>query len=55
MHQALAQQDARNVQVEDGWLYFIHGWTQVISQVLHFDLNPELLEKLKQTAEQVRR
>ena len=32
--------------VEDGWLYFIHGWTQVITQVLHFDLTPELLQRL---------
>ena len=55
MHQAIAQQETRNVQVEDGWLYFIHGWTQVISQVLHFDLNPKLLEKLKGTAEAVRK
>lgn len=55
MHQALAQQESRNIQVEDGWLYFIHGWTQVISQVLHFDLTPELLEKLTQTAEAVRK
>ncbi|MFN2303708.1 MAG: shikimate dehydrogenase family protein [Anaerolineales bacterium] len=54
LHQALAQKNSRNIQVEDGWLYFIHGWTQVISQVLHFDLNPELLEKLKKTAESVR-
>ncbi|MBW6465131.1 MAG: hypothetical protein K0B06_01345 [Brevefilum sp.] len=54
LHQARAQVDSRNVTVEDGWLYFIHGWTQVIAQVLHFDLTPALLEKLEQTAETVR-
>lgn len=54
LHQALAQKDTRNLTVEDGWLYFIHGWTQVIAQVLHFDLNPKLLEKLKKTAEKVK-
>ena len=54
LHQALAQKDARNLTVEDGWLYFIHGWTQVIAQVLHFDLNSKLLQKLKKTAEKVR-
>lgn len=54
MHQALAQAEARDIQVENGWLYFIHGWTQVISQVLHFDLTPELLEKFAQEAQTVR-
>ena len=54
LHQALAQAQSRNLKVEDGWLYFIHGWTQVISQVLHFDLTPELLETLSQSAETVR-
>ena len=53
LHQALAQKNSQNLTVEDGWLYFIHGWTQVIAQVLHFDLNPQLLNKLKNTAEAV--
>lgn len=55
LHQALAQKESRDLTVEDGWLYFIHGWTQVISQVLHFDLSPELLEKLKKTADAIRK
>jgi shikimate dehydrogenase len=55
LHQALAQKESRNLTVEDGWLYFIHGWTQVIAEVLHFDLNPELLQKLKETAETTRK
>ncbi len=28
-----AQEDARRLQVEDGWVYFLHGWTQVIAEV----------------------
>jgi len=36
LDQARAQQEARTLQVEDGWTYFIHGWTQVIAEV--FDL-----------------
>ena len=55
LHQALAQKESRNLKVEDGWLYFIHGWTQVVSQVLHFNLTPALLAKLKQTAESIRK
>jgi shikimate 5-dehydrogenase len=54
MHQALAQVESRKVFVEDGWLYFVHGWTQVVAQVLHFDLTPELFDKLNQAASSVR-
>jgi shikimate dehydrogenase len=55
LHQAKAQMEAQNLTVEDGWLYFIHGWTQGIAQVLHFELTPALLKKFEQTAESVRR
>lgn len=36
LEQANGQAEARNLQVEDGWTYFIHGWTQVIAEV--FDI-----------------
>ncbi len=54
MHQSLAQVESRKVKVEDGWIYFVHGWTQVVAQVLHFDLTPELFERLNQAASSVR-
>lgn len=54
MHQALAQVESRKVVVEDGWLYFVHGWTQVVAQVLHFDLTPELFDELNKAAATVR-
>lgn len=54
MHQALAQVASRNVRVEDGWLYFVHGWTQVVSQVLHVDLTPALFARLNEAASSVR-
>ncbi len=54
MHQSLAQVDSRQVKVEDGWIYFVHGWTQVVAQVLHFDLTPELFDQLNQAASTVR-
>lgn len=38
LDQANAQKAARNLQVEDGWTYFIHGWTQVIAEVFHVDI-----------------
>lgn len=54
MHQALAQADARNLQVEDGWVYFLHGWSQVIAEVLQIDLTPELFKELDEAAGGVR-
>lgn len=35
LDQARRQQAARQLQVFDGWTYFIHGWTQVIAEVFH--------------------
>jgi shikimate dehydrogenase len=55
MHQALAQVDSRELRVEDGWLYFVHGWTQVVAQVLHLDLTPELFNRMEQAAATVRK
>ncbi len=37
LDQARAQA-TRGVRVEDGWLYFIHGWTRVIAEVFHIDI-----------------
>lgn len=54
LHQSLAQVESRKVKVEDGWLYFVHGWTQVVAQVLHFDLTPALFDKLNEAASSVR-
>lgn len=55
MHQALAQKGSRNVTVEDGWLYFVHGWSQVVGQVLHVDITPELFKRLEAVAGSVRK
>lgn len=53
-HQAMAQRESRNVFIEDGWLYFLHGWTQVVAEVLHIELDPETFEKLAGVAEVLR-
>jgi shikimate 5-dehydrogenase len=52
MDQALKQKDSRNLHVEDGWIYFIHGWTQVIAEVFHISIEGELLQKLSDIAKQ---
>ncbi len=54
MHQALAQVESRNLRVEDGWIYFLHGWSQVIVEALHIDLTPELFKELDKAASTVR-
>jgi shikimate 5-dehydrogenase len=54
MHQALRQEETRNLKVEDGWVYFLHGWSQVIAEVLHIDLTPELFDELDTAASSVR-
>lgn len=33
LDQAKRQQSKMHLQIEDGWTYFIHGWTQVIAEV----------------------
>jgi shikimate 5-dehydrogenase len=38
LRQARAQQDRRHLKIEDGWTYFIHGWTRVIAEVFHLDI-----------------
>jgi shikimate 5-dehydrogenase len=38
LRQARAQEEQRHLLVEDGWLYFIHGWTRVIAEVFHVDI-----------------
>jgi len=50
MHQALAQKEQQNLLVEDGWIYFVHGWTQVIAEVFHVDIAPvfDQLDKIAQ-------
>jgi shikimate 5-dehydrogenase len=55
LHQAEAQAAERDVKVEDGWLYFVYGWTQVVAQVLHFELTPELFGRLEAAAASVRK
>jgi shikimate 5-dehydrogenase len=38
LDQAHAQQAARRLQIENGWTYFIHGWTRIIAEVFHLEI-----------------
>lgn len=50
MHQAMEQRAQKNLYVEDGWVYFIHGWTQVISEVFQVNIDQEKLSKIEKIA-----
>ena len=53
MHQAEKQQQERGLKIENGWMYFIYGWTQVIAEVIHHDILGDELRKLSEVAANV--
>ena len=56
LDQAIAQKEEKNLHVENGWVYFLHGWTRVIAEVFHINIptsGPEF-EKLSQIAARVK-
>ena len=38
LDQAKAAKAAKGLQIEDGWTYFLHGWTQVIAEVFSIEI-----------------
>lgn len=50
MKQAQQQADNRHLVIEDGWVYFLHGWTQVIAEIFQIDLTPEVFTQLDEAA-----
>jgi shikimate dehydrogenase len=54
LRQARGQERTRDLRVEDGWLYFLHGWSEVIAEVFHVELTPERFESLSTEAEAIR-
>ena len=47
LKQAKAQEAARNLTIEDGWIYFVHGWTRGVADVFNVEIpthGPELDE-----------
>jgi shikimate 5-dehydrogenase len=54
LRQARAQQATRRLRVEDGWLYFLHGWAQVLAEVLAVEIGPERFARLAHIAEAMR-
>jgi shikimate dehydrogenase len=52
--QAREQAGARDLELHDGWRYFLHGWSQHIAQVYDLELTPPLFERLAEAAEPLR-
>jgi len=54
MHQALCQKGEKHLHVEDGWIYFIHGWTQVIAQVFHIEISQDKFSRIEKISQEYR-
>lgn len=50
LYQAWAQREARGVRVEDGWKYFIYGWTAVMEEVFDRKISAGELAALSELA-----
>lgn len=55
LHQAEEQREASGLTVEDGWIYFIHGWTQVIAEVFHTEIKGEAFAICEKIANSLRK
>lgn len=53
-HQAQRQKQSRNLCIEDGWIYFIHGWTQVVAEVFHIDISGSVFDRIEQISNEAR-
>jgi len=51
---ARSQEEARDLQVHDGWRYFVHSWVEHVAEVFGLEIAPELFTKLADAAETVR-
>ena len=54
LHQARAQEQSRELTVVDGWVYFIHGWSQVVADVFDIPMPPSVVAELAEIAAQAR-
>ena len=56
LEQARSQSDDAKLTIEDGWVYFLHGWTRVISEVFDIDIptSGPIFDRLSEVARQAR-
>lgn len=54
LQQAQRQQAKRKLQVQDGWVYFLHGWTGVLAKILDINIDAAMFAHLGKIAAQMR-
>lgn len=54
LHQANAQAAARNLHVEDGWTYFLLGWSEVVGTVFDLSIDDDTFARLSAAAASIR-
>lgn len=52
MQQAQAQ--SHHLTIEDGWSYFLHGWTQAIAEIFQIQLTDDIFQQLDEAAAALR-
>ena len=55
LHQAELQKAEKALFIEDGWPYFIYGWTQVVGDVFHMDITGDLFKACDKIARDMRK
>jgi shikimate dehydrogenase len=53
LHQAERQRESRGLTIEDGRIYFIHGWTLAIAEVFGIALSKEVIERFSAVFSQI--
>ena len=53
-HQALRQRPERQLQVEDGWRYFVHGWAHAVAEVFDIAMPASTVDELGRIAARLR-
>jgi shikimate 5-dehydrogenase len=54
LEQARRQARERDLTIEDGWVYFLHGWSSVVAEVFDLDLDDERFAALDRAASTLR-
>jgi shikimate 5-dehydrogenase len=54
LQQAQAQEKSRRLTIEDGWYYFLLGWSQIVGTVFDVPITPEVFKRLTESAESIR-
>ncbi len=54
LEQARRQAAERDLTIEDGWVYFLHGWSSVVAEVFDLELDEERFAALDRAASSLR-